>query len=255
MCKTNSKIKKNVSRTQIIGSKFVGYFLMEIMIRISIVVLVSFLSSYIFSQPAQLDKNKDSYNWMVGAGWNFVSPAKEMGNVQGLAYPSRFMVDKHYYGGWSWEAAMAFGKFDTLGVFADTITRTTSFFSLDANVRYSFQKMLYPAQTLDPYFSYGLGLTNRSAMGTNVNLNAAVGLNLWISSNVGLQVQSAFKVALTKDIVKTEKHYLQHTVGLVVRIPEGSITDSNFSKRRYKKIKIIREKPKKKKKKKESDAK
>jgi len=225
------------------------------MIRISIVVLVSFFSGYLFSQPAQLDKNKDSYNWMIGAGWNFVSPAKEMSNIQGLGYPSLFFVDNHYYGGWSLEASMAFGKFDTLGVFADTVTRKTSFFSLDANVRYSFQKMLYPAQSLDPYFSYGLGLTNRSAMGTNVNLNAAVGLNLWISSNVGLQLQSAFKVALTSDILKSDKHYLQHTVGLVVRIPEGSITSSNFGKRRYKKIKIIREKPKKKKKKKESDAK
>ena len=38
------------------------------MIRISIVVLVSFFSGYLFSQPAQLDKNKDSYNWMIGAG-------------------------------------------------------------------------------------------------------------------------------------------------------------------------------------------
>jgi len=225
------------------------------MIRISIVVVVSFFSSYLFSQPAQLDKNKDSYNWMVGASWNFVSPAKEMSNIQGLAYPTRFMVDKHYYGGWSWEGAIAFGKFDTLGVFADTVTRTTSFFSLDANVRYSFQKMLYPAQSLDPYFSYGFGLTSRSAMGTNVNLNAAVGVNLWISSNVGLQFQSTFKVALTSDILKSDKHYLQHTLGLVIRIPEGSITSSNFGKRRYKKIKIIREKPKKKKKKKESDAK
>jgi hypothetical protein len=225
------------------------------MIRFIFISVVFFSSYFLYAQPAQLDKNKDSYNWMVGASWNFASPAKEMSNIQGLAYPSRFLVDKHYYGGWSIEGAMAFSKFDTIGVFADTVTRKTSFFSLDANIRYSFQKSLYPSQTLDPYFSYGLGITNRSALGTNVNLNAAVGLNLWISSNVGLQLQSSVKFALTSDILKSDKHYLQHSVGLVVRIPEGSITDSNFSKRRYKKIKIIREKPKKKKKKKESDAK
>jgi hypothetical protein len=209
-----------------------------------------FFTTVLFAQPAQLDKNKDSYNWMVGASWNFVSPTNDMGNVKGFQYPSRFFVDRHYYGGWSWEAAMAFGKFDTLSVRPDSLAQSTSFFSLDANVRYSFQKMLYPSQTFDPYFSYGLGVTNRSIFGTNVTGNIAVGMNLWVSGNLGIQVQSAAKFAFTSNILKSEKHYLQHTIGLAFRIPEGSITDNTFNKRRYKKIKIIKEKPNKKKKKK-----
>lgn len=206
-----------------------------------------------FAQPAQLDRNKDSYNWMLGASWNLVSPMNELGLIKGLQYPSRFFVDKHYYSGWSWEASLAFGKFDTISIRPDTLKTNTSFFSLDANFRYSFQKLMYPSQSIDPYFSYGLGLTNRSIYGTHVNGNIAVGLNLWISSNLGIQVQTAAKVSFTQDILKSDKHYLQHTIGLAIRIPEGSITDNNFNKRRYKKIKIIRDKPnKKKKKKKES---
>ncbi len=218
-------------------------------------VVIAFFGFHFSSwaQPAQLDRNKDSYNWMLGASWNLVSPMNEMGLIKGMQYPTRFFVDKHYYGGWSWEGALAFGKFDTIAVRPDSLSANTSFFSLDANIRYSFQKMMYPSQSIDPYFSYGLGLTNRSIYGTHVNGNVAVGLNLWFSSNLGIQLQSAAKVAFTKDILKSNKHYLQHTIGLAIRIPEGSITDNNFNKRRYKKIKIIRDKPnKKKKKKKES---
>jgi hypothetical protein len=212
----------------------------------------SFIS---FAQPAQLDRNKDSYNWMIGASWNLVSPMNDFSNIKGYQFPTRFFLDRHYYNGWSWEGAMAFGKFDTIAVRPDSMTANTSFFSLDANIRYSFQKMLYPSQSIDPYISYGLGLTNRSIFGTSVNANVAVGLNLWVSGNLGLQLQSAAKFALTSSIMKPDKHYLQHTVGLVVRIPEGSITDNSFNKRRYKKIKIVRDKPKKKKKKKkDSDA-
>lgn len=219
------------------------------------VLILFFILSYqgiCLAQPAQIDKNKDSYNWMLGASWNLVSPMNDLSLIKGLQYPSRFFVDKHYYGGWSWEGALAFGKFDTISVRPDSIASSTSFFSLDANVRYSFQKMMYPSQSIDPYFSYGLGLTNRSIYGTHVNGNIAVGLNLWFSSNIGIQIQSAAKIALTADILKSNKHYLQHTVGLAIRIPEGSITDNNFNKRRYKKIKIIRDKPDKKKKKKKT---
>jgi hypothetical protein len=223
--------------------------------RLSILIITLLLGFQLTSwaQPAQLDRNKDSYNWMLGASWNLVSPMNDMGLIKGLQYPSRFFVDKHYYGGWSWEAALAFGKFDTISVRPDSLKTSTSFFSLDANVRYSFQKMMYPSTSIDPYISYGLGVTNRSIYGTHVNGNVAVGLNLWFSSNLGIQVQSAAKIAFTSDILKSDKHYLQHTIGLAIRIPEGSITDNNFNKRRYKKIKIIRDKPnKKKKKKKES---
>jgi hypothetical protein len=227
------------------------------LVRVCLLVVLFGFQFSCWAQPAQLDRNKDSYNWMVGASWNLVSPMKEIGMVKGLQYPSRFFVDKHYYGGWSWEAALAFGKFDTIAIRPDSLKMTTSFFSLDANVRYSFQRMLSSSQTIDPYISYGLGLTNRSLYGTQFNGNVAVGLNLWVSSNLGIQVQSAAKIALTSNILKTDKHYLQHTIGLAIRIPEGSITDNSFNKRRYKKIKIIRDKPnkKKKKKKKESDAK
>jgi len=222
-------------------------------VRLLVVFFILTSQLVCFAQPAQLDKNKDSYNWMLGASWNMVSPMKDLGLIKGLQYPSRFFVDKHYYGGWSWEASLAFGKFDTIAERPDSLTINTSFFSLDANVRYSFQKMMYPSTSIDPYFSYGLGITNRSIYGSQVNGNVAVGLNLWVSSNLGIQVQSAAKIAFTKDILKTDKHYLQHTIGLAIRIPEGSITDNNFNKRRYKKIKIIRDKPnKKKKKKKES---
>jgi hypothetical protein len=208
------------------------------------------------AQPAQLDRNKDSYNWMFGASWNFASPINDFSTIKGYQFPTRFFLDKHYYNNWSFEGALAFGKFDTISIRPDSLSMSNSFFSLDANVRYSFQKMLYPNQSIDPYISYGIGLTNRSIFGTNVNANVAAGLNLWISGNLGVQLQSSAKFALTSSIMKPDKHYLQHTVGLVVRIPEGSITDNSFNKRRYKKIKIIRDKPdkKKKKKKKDSDA-
>jgi hypothetical protein len=223
--------------------------------RFGFLVFLFFYSLNLFSQPSQLDRNKDSYNWMLGASWNLVSPMNDFGNIKGYQFPTRFFVDKHYYSGWSWEGALAFGKFDTIAVRPDSLNTSTSFFSFDANIRYSFQKMLYPSTAIDPYISYGLGLTNRSILGTHVNGNVAVGINFWFSSNLGIQLQSSAKIALTSGIMKPDKHYLQHTIGLALRIPEGSITDNSFNKRRYKKIKIIRDKPKKKKKKKkDSDA-
>lgn len=208
---------------------------------------LAYINFNFFAQPAQVERNKDTYNWMFGLGWNIVSPLKDLGLVKGVSYPSRFFVDKHYYRNWSFEGSLAFGTFDTISERQNSDQVNTSFFSLDANFRYSLQNTINGFASIDPYFTYGIGLTSRSIFGTHINGNAAIGFNFWFSSNLGIQAQSALKIAFTSDLLKLDKHYLQHTIGLVARIPDGSITDNNFNKRRYKKIKIIREKKKKKK--------
>ena len=221
-------------------------------------LLFCFLSKNLFAQPAAIRNNRDYYHWMFGVGWNFVDDdGYDFSNFfdvknswHSVAFPSRFTADKYFYNGWSFEGALAFNSYDETKLVNRTIGNSGMFLSTDINMKYSFLRLFGPSELIDPYFSFGLGATYRQAIEGglfNTNFNVSGGLNIWITSALGIQVQTSGKIALTSDIITTNKDYMQHSIGLVFKISEPSITKNRFNKSRYK-IKKIRVKKKKKKK-------
>ena len=148
------------------------------------------------------------------------------------------------------EGALAFNSYDENKLVNRTTGNSGMFLSTDFNMKYSFLRLFGPSELIDPYFSFGLGATYRQAIEGglfNTNFNVSGGLNIWITNALGIQVQTSGKIALTSDIITTNKDYMQHAIGLVFKISEPSITKNRFNKSRYK-IKKIRVKKKKKKK-------
>ncbi len=86
-------------------------------------------------------------------------------------------------------------------------------------------------------FISGLGLSLRSnndvaARPLSATLNLGLGLNIWITKQIGLQLNSTAKIGLI-DFFKSSD-YMQHGLGIVIRIEEFEKTDNSFSKSRYK---------------------
>jgi len=222
-------------------------------------VLFCFLSASVFAQPSAIEKNRDYYHWMLGAGWNFVDDdGNDLSNFfdinqswHSVSLPSRFTADKYFYNGWSFEGALAFNYYDSDKLVNGSTGLSGIFLSTDINMKYSFLRLFYPSEIFDPFVSVGVGATYRQAMDGlfNTNLNVCGGLNIWITRTIGIQIQTSGKIALSSDILSTNKDYMQHSLGMVFKIYEPSITRSRFHKSRYK-VKKIREKKKKKKKKK-----
>ena len=224
---------------------------------IYVILFITVFSTGLFAQPSANDRNKDSYFWMFGIGSNFVdddgSSFTNFFNIKdswhSITLPSRITADKYFYNGWSFEGALAFNKYDSRKIVNLETGHEGFFMSADVNMKYSFMRLFYPMQVIDPFVSSGFGITYRQALDglMNTNLNVCAGLNIWITDYVGVHLQTSGKIALVSDIIKTNKDYMQHTFGLVFKIKEPSITRSGFHKSRYK-VKY-RDKKKKKKKK------
>ena len=66
----------------------------------------------------------------------------------------------------------------------------------------------------------------------NFLVTVGLGLNIWITKQIGLQLNSTAKIGLI-DFFKSSD-YMQHGLGIVIRIEEFEKTDNSFSKSRYK---------------------
>jgi hypothetical protein len=109
-------------------------------------------------------------------------------------------------------------------------------FSMDFHGKYSLYKLL-KSGVIDPYVISGLGLSLRSnndqaSRPLSATLNFGLGLNIWITKQIGLQLNSTAKIGLI-DFFKSSD-YMQHGLGMVIRIEEFEKTDNSFSKSRYK---------------------
>jgi len=88
---------------------------------------------------------------------------------------------------------------------------------------------------VDPYLIAGVGGTLHPSGDTLSpsffpTLNLGAGINFWFNNAVGLQLQSAGKIGLTSDFFG-KADYLQHSIGLVVRLETvGGSKEGEFKK-------------------------
>lgn len=204
--------------------------------------LIAFLVFQAKAQPAMMSRNRDPYKWMFGLSWNVVNDNEEkFANLldisrswNGLYYPSRFFVDRYLRNGWSWEAAIAYNQYKTSKIINDSTGRSGLFFSGDVNVKYSYNHLLKRNKWFDPYYSFGLGVTYRTALSNPLTptLNGALGSNFWFSKKWGAQVQIAGKLALASDIYVSKNDYFQCSLGIVYR-KHASRKSNHFNNKKH----------------------
>jgi hypothetical protein len=206
-------------------------------------VLALFLTCQILNaQPIKKLTNANSYGWMFGLSYTaldddgntaaFYDPSNWHTNV----FPSRIFADKYIYKGWSTELAMSFNQYNPNKEVNLQLGKTGFFLATDANLKYSLNKLLGEG-AIDPYVSTGLGLSIRNCDDSLVGnvtptLNLGLGLNVWLSNSVGIQLQSSGKIGLSSDLFG-KSDYMQHSIGLVVKIDEGGSPSNTFGKKRY----------------------
>ena len=210
--------------------------------KIGFVLAFFFLCQTLVAQPIKKLTNANSYGWMFGLSYSvldddgnsaaFYDPSNWHTNV----FPSRIFADKYIYKGWSTELAMSFNQYNPKKLVNLQMGKTGFFLATDANLKYSFNKLLGEG-AVDPYVSSGLGLSIRNCDDSLVGnvtptLNLGLGLNFWLSNSVGIQLQTSGKIGLTSDLFGYSD-YMQHSIGLVVKIDEGGAPSNSFGKKRY----------------------
>jgi hypothetical protein len=206
-------------------------------------VLALFLTCQILiAQPIKTLTNANTYAWMFGISYTaldddgnsaaFYDPSNWHTNV----FPSRIFADKYIYKGWSTELAMSFNQYNPKKLVNLQMGKTGFFLATDANLKYSFNKLLGEG-AIDPYVSTGLGMSIRNCDDSLVGnvtptLNLGVGVNFWLSNSIGIQLQSSGKIGLTSDLFGYAD-YMQHSIGVVVRIEEAGPPTTEFGKKRY----------------------
>ena len=95
-------------------------------------------------------------------------------------------------------------------------------------------------ENIEPYLSFGMGLTYRKPLEKKVSatVNLALGTNIWVTNNIGIQLQVMGKKALAVDLFKTPYNYFQYSAGVVYR------QDKMKPKNTFKKQKLVRTKVK-----------
>ncbi len=207
---------------------------------IFIFLIVSGIS---LAQPNKMITNKDSYNWMFGASWMMLDDdgietnTFNFSEYHSAPFPSRFLVDKYIYNGWSVEGSICFQKYDSLKYVNDSLGITGSLFGFDVNSKYSFYKLL-DVNWVDPYIFAGGGITSRqlddrnTAKPMSINANIGGGVNFWVAYNIGIQIQSTAKFSLNDFMGPS--NYMTHTAGVVVRLEKSNGASNDFAKSKYK---------------------
>jgi hypothetical protein len=218
-----------------------------------LLIALSFVSSIALAQPRKMIQNKNPYDLMFGLSWNTVndneSPLKNLTDVSGSwnspFLPTRFTVDKYIYRDWSVEGMLAFNKYKTKKFVNGETGYEGLFISGDVHAKFSAARRL-GLQYVDPYLSFGAGLTYRKPLEKKVTptLNLAIGTNIWLTDNIGIQFQIIGKKAIAADILKTKYNYFQYTAGVVYRQDKMKKRDT-FKKKKLKRTKYKFKRPKK----------
>ncbi len=207
-----------------------------------ILCLSLLISSKAFCQPEKSISNKDTYSWMFGASWLLTDDDGESFNpflietLHSQIFPSRLTIDKYIYNSWSAECVLSYMQYDPNKLTNGIREISGSMFSMDFHGKYSFYKLL-KSGVIDPYVVSGLGISSRSnndeaSRPLSATFNFGLGLNIWITKQIGLQLNSTAKIGLI-DFFKSSD-YMQHGLGMVIRIEEFEKSDNSFSKSRYK---------------------
>lgn len=198
--------------------------------RFFIILVVLLLSTSSFAQPNWWLGQKKPYKWQLGLSWNAVDDdgravcqpfdIKQSWNYP--LFPSRLMVDRYLRKGFSIEFAGAYNNYSASKLVNDTTGLSGLFISLDLNTKYSFYQLFYPMKWFEPYVVAGVGMTHRKAYEKTItgNLNIGVGFNFWFHRSWGIQLQTTGKLAITGKFFSTDADYMQHTFGVVFRVPE-----------------------------------
>ena len=219
--------------------------------------LFSFLVALFFvctawSQPWKMLANKNPYDLMFGVSWNTVNDnEKPLGNLVDVSgswhssyLPFRFTVDKYIYRDWSVEAMLAFNKYRE-NKYVDGVTGYKGLFrSADFHAKFSPARRL-GMDIIEPYLSFGLGLTYRKPLPKKVTptINLALGTNIWVTNQLGIQLQIMGKKAIAADLFKTTYNYFQYSAGVVYRMDEIKVKNT-FKKKKLVRTKVKYKKPK-----------
>ena len=179
---------------------------------------------------------------MFGASWILTDDDGEsfnpflVENLHGHLFPTQLIIDKYIYNGWSAECALTYSKYNPEKITNGSTDISGSMFSMDFNGKYSLYKLLNSG-VIDPYMISGLGISLRNnndtiARALSPTFNFGLGLNFWFTKQIGLQLRSTAKIGLT-DFLKSSD-YMQHSVGLVLRVEQFEKADNSFNKSKYK---------------------
>lgn len=179
---------------------------------------------------------------MFGASWILTDDDGEsfnpflVENLHGHLFPTQLIIDKYIYNGWSAECALTYSKYNPEKITNGSTDISGSMFSMDFNGKYSLYKLLNSG-VIDPYMISGLGISLRNnndtiARALSPTFNFGLGLNFWFTKQIGLQLRSTAKIGLT-DFLKSSD-YIQHSVGLVLRVEQFEKADNSFNKSKYK---------------------
>ena len=201
--------------------------------------------AYSNAQPYKTIGVFKPYKWMIGVEWTAIDDdGNKFGNLFDVnnswnykLYPTRLTVDRYFIYGWSMEFAASYMNYDQGKVINDSTNVSATFLSADINGKYSFYQLYAPkARWIDPYLTFGLGYTYRSAgaFEHTPTVNLGGGVNFWFSKNVGLRLSSNAKFAVYPNIWNTPENYLQHNAGLVLRFGGGNKSNGDFGNKKYK---------------------
>jgi hypothetical protein len=210
---------------------------------LSIYLMLSFFHLS-YAQPAAMQRKKNPYKWMVSLDWSAIDDNGEAftklfdlpGSWNYEYFPTRLMVDRFYYKGWSFEGTATYNRYYTNKQINDTTGLSGSFFALNFGMKYSFNRYFRNAKWLDPYISMGLGGTYRTVRDQPLTpqLYTTFGANFWFSRKWGVQLQTTGNLAIVSDIYTSDADYLQHVLGVVYRFDSKKRSKNTFRQSKYK---------------------
>ena len=206
----------------------------------SLLIILFLVPCFIYSQGYKTVQNANPYKVMFGLGWSIWDDDGNAGNLfsvesmQAEVFPTRLMADYYFYKGWSAEASFAMTRFKGTKMVNNQSGIKGLGFSGDVNLKYSFYSLVGKGM-IDPYIIMGVGGTSHPASDTlsqsfYPTLNVGGGINFWFNNAIGIQVQSVGKIGVTSDFFG-KSDYLQHSIGLVVRLETiGGSDEGEFKK-------------------------
>lgn len=174
-----------------------------------------------------IDDNGDQFGKLFdfSNSWNF------------LPYPTRVTCDKYFNYGWSLEAGVGFMQYKPGKIINDSTNVSGFHINLDIQVKKSwYYRFGRKARWIDPYITFGLGHTMRTA-GANEqvpHLTAGIGVNFWATKWLGFQLSGQGKLAIFPLFWTAHDNYLQYNAGLVLRFSKKKKKDNSFRKKKNK---------------------
>lgn len=198
----------------------------------------------VLAQPAAMQRKKNPYKWMISLSWSAIDDNgdayKKLFDLPGSwnyeYFPSRLMIDRFYYKGWSFEGTATFNRYFDNKLINDTTGISGTFLAMNFGMKYSFNRYFPNNRWFDPYISMGLGATYRTVrdIPLTAQLYTTFGANFWFSRKWGAQLQTTGNLAINANIYNSNADYLQHSLGIVYRFDPKKRSKNTFKDSKYK---------------------